>query len=320
MKKIYLSALALAVGLFAMAQGPLTTSFEDYNLGTVNEQNGWMLMAQSQSALVDLTPGIANLASISDAAASDGSKSLLLAKDDGSLASEGAVAYIGLKMFTIPATGTHSISFDVKLENDGNGSGQLQVTFEHVDMVTQAQTPQGGFMFAGNDATSAFAGPMEPGVNDVSGVGVPWETWINYEIEFNLDDNKATFYIGGQEIAEFAITKVPNVLALVNFGATNSTYIDNFVVTESGSSVSIDEFSKNVKVYPNPASNYVNFDVDGLENGNISITSLTGQEVINTSINSSTTVDVANLKAGVYIYTIRDSNNELVKTNKLVIK
>lgn len=95
--------------------------------------------------------------------------------------------------------------------------------------------------------------------------------------------------------------------------------IDDVQFIEGGSSsIAINE--KDVKVFPNPANDFVTFQIDGLENGNVVISSITGQEVVNTSLNGVTKVDVSALNNGVYIYKISNSNGELVKTSKLVIQ
>lgn len=84
----------------------------------------------------------------------------------------------------------------------------------------------------------------------------------------------------------------------------------------------IENLSMNtVSVYPNPATDVVNFNIDGLENGTVVINSVTGQEVVNTTIsNGSKTVDVSALNNGVYIYSIRNNAGETIKTQKLVIR
>lgn len=112
-----------------------------------------------------------------------------------------------------------------------------------------------------------------------------------------------------------------NVYILVE-GSTgyNSVYAASNAVTLT-SPLSVAEQVKEINVYPNPANNFVNFKVDGLENGSVIINSITGQEVVNTAIGNGTTkVNVSNLNNGVYIYTVRNQNGEVVKTNKLVVR
>lgn len=109
------------------------------------------------------------------------------------------------------------------------------------------------------------------------------------------------------------------VKAKTGFGSVlkNSNKV---TLTSSGGNVSVVEQTKSVNVYPNPATNFVNFEIDGLENGTVTINSITGQEVVNTSFANGTKIDVSHLNNGVYIYNVRNANNEMVKTNKLIIR
>lgn len=317
MRKIYLSVLALSVSLFAGAQ-LTTTSFEDYTEGAINGQNGWTVMAQTQTALIDPLPAeISNLISVTSAKASDGAKSIAISKDDGSLADANGAAYFAFNTFTLPTSGTHEISFDLRYENDGDGSGQIQVTFDAIDLTTFNETPQGGFLIANNQG-NGFLGFMEPGATQVQGGPLPFAEWVNVSITYNLDEQTAVYKVEGQEVGiSIGTTDIPNAITLINFGASNTAYIDNFKITDATSSIAIN--TKDIKVFPNPAKNLVNFQVDGLENGNVVISSITGQVVVNTTISGTAKVDVSNLNNGVYIYKVVDANGEVVKTNKLVI-
>lgn len=118
------------------------------------------------------------------------------------------------------------------------------------------------------------------------------------------------------EMDVYVLSIADGTIAEVNQIAGPSNSIT--LTSEGSSSIAINE--KDVKVFPNPANDFVTFQIDGLENGNVVISSITGQEVVNTSLNGVTKVDVSALNNGVYIYKITNSNGELVKTSKLVIQ
>ncbi|RFC53144.1 T9SS type A sorting domain-containing protein [Brumimicrobium aurantiacum] len=100
----------------------------------------------------------------------------------------------------------------------------------------------------------------------------------------------------------------------------NDVYDASNAITLDGG-LSVEKEIKEINVYPNPASNFVNIKVDGLVNGTVTINSVTGQEVVNSSIvNGTKKVNVSDLNNGVYIYTVRDQNGEVIKTNKLVVR
>jgi len=79
-----------------------------------------------------------------------------------------------------------------------------------------------------------------------------------------------------------------------------------------------------IRVFPNPATEYVNFEFDGSENFSLndmhlSITSITGQEVYSQSVQSTeTTVNTGTYQKGTYFYSFSDKNN-LIKTGQFIV-
>lgn len=77
--------------------------------------------------------------------------------------------------------------------------------------------------------------------------------------------------------------------------------------------------------YPNPASNIVSFDYDlpsNVENAQVTIYNMMGQEVIRQDINGNAgklDINISDLSEGVYFYSLI-INNKTQRTNKLVIK
>ena len=94
---------------------------------------------------------------------------------------------------------------------------------------------------------------------------------------------------------------------------------DPIFVEETYSDVNI--FSN---AYPNPANNVVNFDYNMPASANsaaIAIYNMMGQEVIRQDVNvcgSQLSINVSDLTDGIYFYSLI-VNNQLVKTNKLVV-
>ncbi len=71
----------------------------------------------------------------------------------------------------------------------------------------------------------------------------------------------------------------------------------------------------NASVYPNPATDLLNFKLDGVEASSITIFSLDGKTLISQSVNSTTgSVNVSELNSGMYIYQIATANGETVKS------
>lgn len=92
-------------------------------------------------------------------------------------------------------------------------------------------------------------------------------------------------------------------------------------ITLTNSTAGITENAKgDITVYPNPARNFVNISANGIANGFVHIYSTTGKVVAQKAIaNGTSKVNVNNLDNGVYIYTIQNSQGEILKTSKLVI-
>jgi hypothetical protein len=78
--------------------------------------------------------------------------------------------------------------------------------------------------------------------------------------------------------------------------------------------------ANSVKVYPNPASDVVNFSIDYNKASAVNVMDITGKLVATTSFNlGSAQLDARSLNAGVYLYQIVDTDGVVVKTGKVTI-
>jgi hypothetical protein len=72
-----------------------------------------------------------------------------------------------------------------------------------------------------------------------------------------------------------------------------------------------------VKVFPNPAKESINFEYDYNKSSVITIYDITGKKVAQTNHDGhNTKVDISTLNNGLYLYDIRTSTNEVIKTGK----
>ncbi len=101
----------------------------------------------------------------------------------------------------------------------------------------------------------------------------------------------------------------------------NSTlYIDD--VTMTGSPLSAAELAANgsaVSVYPNPATNTLHLGTRGNEAITCKLVSVTGQVVATKTFTGNTTMDVAQVAAGLYFYSIIDANGNTTQTGNVSI-
>lgn len=80
---------------------------------------------------------------------------------------------------------------------------------------------------------------------------------------------------------------------------------------------SVDFRSDNeISVYPNPTSNYINVVIENTSNFKISIYNVVGREVVNHK--NQKTIDISDLKKGMYLMKIVDYDNNRTFTNKII--
>jgi len=108
-----------------------------------------------------------------------------------------------------------------------------------------------------------------------------------------------TVFLATSSVGGFFNTSLPQV------GST--LWLDNIAVVAAG----VEEKSFSAKVYPNPANDVLNIQV-GEEIENVTITSIDGK-VIN--YGNSSSINVASLTPGMYVYTVTTTTGKLAKGN-----
>ncbi len=82
----------------------------------------------------------------------------------------------------------------------------------------------------------------------------------------------------------------------------------------------VNKIAQSVKVFPNPAKDIINFSVDGNIAKTINIMDITGKLLENISISDSDTkLDLSNYSNGIYLYQIKASSGEVIKSGKFNI-
>ena len=83
-----------------------------------------------------------------------------------------------------------------------------------------------------------------------------------------------------------------------------------------------DATSEKVKLYPNPATTYITFDLQsGFQKGmSIQIYHFLGRKMYESqNVNSKTTINLDEYNRGVYIYHLRDQNGKLIESGKFQV-
>ena len=76
-----------------------------------------------------------------------------------------------------------------------------------------------------------------------------------------------------------------------------------------------------VSVFPNPAINYLQINNPAGTKANVSIYDVTGRKVLEQMlVNTTTSLDLADLHSGLYIYSIIDENKKAIKTGKVIVQ
>ena len=293
MKKIYLSALAIIATATISAQ-VLNPSFENWTAGEPDSWGNYNFAA----GFADVTDGSGN--TILPAA------ELMTGATDGN-------SYVKITTFNI------ANSTDPTNVPDGDIGSILQQTINSTDQY-DSFTFDVNYDVAMND-TAIIVIQAFDAAGDIAGIGL--EVFAGTQANLTSVTIPMIYIAPVEQYIILAASSEGQVLTTFTSTITpgSSLGIDNIVV---GNTVSISEEvinNNNVNVYPNPANDFINVDVNGIENANITVYSVTGQEVINTTISNGTQkLNVSNLNNGVYIYAVRDLNGEVIKTNKLVVR
>jgi hypothetical protein len=130
----------------------------------------------------------------------------------------------------------------------------------------------------------------------------------------------AIFYLFGVNEADFALSKA---ITLINsFEMINASWKNTGKTTfyySGGTSTNIMEYENSViSVYPNPASESVNFSWKGnAETLSLQIYQITGAKVIEQPVYSGRPVTISHLENGVYLYKLLNGQQN-VKTGKMI--
>ena len=117
----------------------------------------------------------------------------------------------------------------------------------------------------------------------------------------------------------YAVAGIYNVCLDVTTTCGTVTTCNNVATANVG----LDEITtENLSVYPNPSKEVVNFRLDKYANAAaLSIVDLVGKELFRTGIDSElTTVNVANLSAGTYLYRMISETGAVIHSGKIIIE
>jgi hypothetical protein len=111
-------------------------------------------------------------------------------------------------------------------------------------------------------------------------------------------------------------------MAIYSVSGTQATFqaASCRVYTLFNSLTEIEKAAQSLSVYPNPASEVINFTIDYNKASSVQMMDITGRviETVNFNMNNAQ-VDVRNYNAGVYLYQVLNNEGQVVKTGKVTV-
>jgi len=133
---------------------------------------------------------------------------------------------------------------------------------------------------------------------------------------FSDSDDKPIYIIDDETVPQ------PNQMSMIYIPGdqvyTNGDAVAIRMLTSDENVINLDEELSGLSIYPNPSNGILNVDVSKNDNYSVQISDIIGKVIFDDEITSSTTFDLKHLDGGVYFVNI--SNNEISKTEKIVIE
>lgn len=269
---------------------------EGYTLGNINGQNGWTVTETSDGPLTNQT--------VSNEFANTGTFSFKNSYVAGY--GEQFFPIFGIeKSFATPLDYKNTtISYDF-YATEQNGS-DFEFALYSVNQEEQVFDVLLAVGFENRGLIYVFNELNFSGFNYANATWQP-NTWYNLKVE--IRENTITYYLNDSVIFTGPNTTKKNIdgLNLLHNNYGGNAFYDNIKINYEALAVN-DVAKKNIALYPNPVKNNLNFSLpNGEKIAKISISNIAGQNVSNKEL-SQNTINLENLKAGVYVITLINTN------------
>ena len=137
---------------------------------------------------------------------------------------------------------------------------------------------------------------------------------------FAIDSNSGIISVADSTELDYDITPIFNLTVNVRDNGLGNLSSEATITININNTTGINNFeSQYLKVYPNPARNYINIELQDNENCFIEIVNLYGQVVYNKTINNtSQAINISDYPSGIYHVKVFSSSKRYVK--KLIVK
>lgn len=309
-KKIFLF-ISIAFGAQMYSQVLLSDTFETYNIGPIGSQGGWGIAnnngSLSNMAKIQQIDAVHNKSLQFESTASDGYMFVYHPIDWSSRISGNDVFSIEAEAY-IPSTGAAGIS-----------SIQTIIT----------QTP-GGTVYSAQGVVDIYLKPGYASFYDYNGLEhilnttITANTWYKIMITYDTINGIANVKIGNDSFGPFSVPsgRIPDRIDL-NAGhggvypipsEPNTAGYDNLIISaKNAGTLSIKNTSNpKLSIYPNPAVDFLNI-AELSDNAMYKIYN-TSEQLLEKGNVSNGKINVSSLTSGVYILTIEDKGNNLLKS------
>lgn len=144
---------------------------------------------------------------------------------------------------------------------------------------------------------------------DMEDTGFAWQPNQWYAIKVEVTETEIKYFVNNTQIYTTPNFTQINLVGLNflhdNFGG--DAYIDNITVADENLAVN-NAVKGNIALYPNPVKSNLNFSLPNAEKiAKIAVYNVAGQTILSQEI-SQNTINLENLKAGVYLVTVTNTN------------
>jgi hypothetical protein len=161
------------------------------------------------------------------------------------------------------------------------------------------------------ETASIFIGPALGNTQSVAVLSnVNWnitggDSWINTDISSGLDTMTVTFHV----LSDNTSGEEKTTSFIVSNGSISKTL---YVIQKADLSVTDMEEAKKILLYPNPASEFICVETEGITIENITITDVIGNIVFNIEDKNKGKINVFDLSKGIYFLKITTNTNQAI--------
>lgn len=147
-----------------------------------------------------------------------------------------------------------------------------------------------------------------PQINNAAGNFPDTSNWILVSGDFTASGGENYFIIGS-----FVNDAQMNQQLINNSGSdVVYVYVDDISIVSCGTGIDETEKNYDVKVFPNPASAELTITTNNNEISEIEIYDVVSREILQKQFSQSTTLEITELKSGIYFYEVKNKNGETV--------